>query len=154
MFLAPALVLFLVFPIVAYSQDYAEVRTAKILDFKQIQGDPSWRDSQLRRISGAVWTFYGNGTMTFNMPDTRDDLYPIRGTFRSDGTNLDFSGRSVFRNTAGTSEVNITGKLFPSQGGKLISMKIRSAMYLGATVNNQKFSGQNHSEYMFTVLIQ
>lgn len=146
--------LILVLPTVAYSQDGTEVRTVKILDYRMIQGNPDWREGQINRISGAVWVFNDDGSMTFDMPDSRDDLYPVRGNFRKQGNDIVFSGSSQSRSTVGTNDVSISGKLYPSQGSNVISMKVKSNMYTGATVNNQKFSSQNHSEYVFTVLIR
>ncbi len=139
----------------AFAQQALRVQTVEIVAYNQIQGQAQWRQAQVNRIAGAQWAFNPNGTFLFTMPNVRDDLYPVRGTYRNSGGALVFSGSSSSQTgSSGMAMVRVNGRLYKQGETLMISMSVDSSSSSAAVVNRQKFSGGSTSSYEFTVMLR
>jgi hypothetical protein len=69
-------------------------RVTEVTSFEQLAGQPQLASGARNRLAGAILRFEGDGTFIYELPDSRDDLFPIRGSYRRDGEVLVFEGAS------------------------------------------------------------
>jgi len=127
--------------------------TGKIVKFEQIQGQPQWVPNIQRRIQGAVWTFYANGTMKYAPADSRDDLFPVLGRYECTGRKCRFRAEASSQiGGTGSASVLIEGTVDFGQPPRLEMTEINS-MGNAAVINGTHFSQANASSYRFTVIL-
>lgn len=122
--------------------------TDEILEFEQTNGLPQWIPELKERIQGASWKFNADGTFVYSPINSRDDLYPLPGTFTVNGKSLEFSAykTSTFGNT-GSATAQIMGSVNLNSSTPRIMMDTISTMGNSAKVNDIKFASDSASAY-------
>ena len=129
------------------ASDAQSFTTEKIVKFEQIQGQPQWVPNIQRRIQGAVWTFYANGTMRYAPADSRDDLFPVLGRYECSGRKCRFRAEASTQiGGTGSASVLIEGTVDFGQQPRLEMTQINSSGN-AAVINGTSFSGANASSY-------
>lgn len=132
--------------------DTRSFATERILKFEQIQGQPQWVPNIKRRIQGATWAFYSDGTMKYAPADSRDDLFPVRGRYECSGRTCHFRAEASSRTGGtGSASVLIEGTVDFSQ--HRLEMTQINSMGNAAVINDTRFSQANATSYRFTVLL-
>jgi len=135
------------------ASDAQSFATEKIEKFEQLQGQPQWVPNIQRRIQGAVWTFYANGTMKYAPADSRDDLFPVLGRYECSGRKCRFRAEASTRSgDTGSASVRIEGTVNFGQQPRL-EMTQTNSMGNAAVINGTQFSQANATSYRFTVLL-
>lgn len=128
--------------------------TNKILEFQQINGKEEWIESEEERFQGAVWRFDSDGTFTFAPADSRDDLYPLHGTFEIRGDVLKYAASGSARTTVGSTSAEIEGEIDLTSDTPNITMNWMSNAGMGAVVDDAPFATANSSGYKISATLK
>lgn len=137
----------------ALAQNGVVFTTARVVEFRQIQGLPAWAESSLSRLRGAVWYFDNSGRFTLQLPNF--GLPAIRGTFEENGGTLTFKGSSQSSSGySGATTVEVYGTIREQAGQPVVQIGYVSGQSLGAVVNGTKFGSSRTSAWSATAVLQ
>jgi len=129
-------------------------RTRQIVNLQVVQGQPQWGQRAAQRLAGAVWQFNPDGTFIFAPPDSRDDLYPLRGNFQNRGNIITFQGGSRAGNSVSSNAAQVTGQIDYSTGQPVMTLEWANGTVMGAVVNDIRFGASNLSHYRSVLILQ
>jgi hypothetical protein len=126
-------------PAVSTSSAQSALRTTKILAVRVISGNPS--QDTLNRFAGAQWAFFKDGTFVFAPSNARTDLFPLRGTYRTNGNTVTMSAKAQTR-IGGTGQASTSLDCTLSRSGTqaVVECLWASGMGNAAVVNNIRFA--------------
>jgi hypothetical protein len=76
-------------------------RVQRILDFQLLDGRPEWTADIRQRLGQTSFHFHRDGRIVIESPGSRDDLYPLSGTYRLQGALALFAAtRSIAGSTS------------------------------------------------------
>jgi hypothetical protein len=129
--------------------------TKQILNLEMQQGQPQWAQSYMQQVGGARWVFYPNGTFFYAPANARDDLYPLQGTYQSQGNTIFFSGqKSASVGGTGAARAIIDGQMQLINGQPVLQMTSVSGASSGASINEGSYGFNSNAAYQATVLLQ
>lgn len=137
---------------VARSQ--AVFRTQQVISLNVIQGQPQFRQNAIQRLAGAAWQFNPNGTFVFAPANSRTDLYPLSGTFQTQGNITRFQGSRRANSSVSSNLAQVNGIIDLSSGQTVMTINWSTGSLMGAVVNNTGFGTSPGSAYQSQLILQ
>lgn len=115
-----------------------------IIGFEIRDGRPEWESGARARMLTIRVDFAADGTFVLRA-DARDDLMPLRGTFRTTGVTLTFSGDSSSQTPTGSATIQVIGSLDLRSG--VLDLDWIATSGMAAQVNGGGHSSANSAAY-------
>lgn len=129
-------------------------RVTEVTSFEQLAGQPQWASGARNRLAGAILRFEPDGTFTYDLPDSRDDLFPIRGSYHHDGDVIVFQGTSSSQFDPGNrGDAAVTGTLLLTNDPQ-VEVRWGTSVIMASVVNGQSFGASNADEYGGTARVR
>jgi hypothetical protein len=134
-------------PAIPYPLRY---KVSSVSQFRQLKGQSQSASDSRTRMAASTWVFNTDGSFTVS---ANANLFPLRGTFTANGTELSFDAMARNVNAGGSSFTVLDGTLDLSKTKPVLSATWGSGATYGAVVNDTQFSSATQAEYQFSLVL-
>ena len=99
-------------------------RVQRILDFQLLDGGPEWTADIRQRLGQTSFHFHRDGRIVIESPGSRDDLYPLSGTYRLQGASPLFAATRSIAGSTSRVETAWAGQIDLSHTPLLLSVEV------------------------------
>jgi hypothetical protein len=138
----------------AVAQAQSVFRTQQVISLDVIQGRPQSRQNAIERLAGAAWQFNPDGTFIFAPANSRTDIYPLSGTFQTQGNTTNFQGSRRANDSVSSNLGQVNGSIDISSGQPVMTINWSTSSLMGSVVNHTGFGSSQTSSYRSQLILQ